>query len=687
MLFGDYFYKSYFKVNLLFEQLNNLRRYFFKKYVYTINHKRIAINYLYFSMWTGLSGAALATMIRLEMAYPGSPFFKGDSLRYLQVMTAHGLIMVFFVVVPIFFGGFANFLIPYHIGSKDVAFPRLNSIGFWIQPLGFIVVAKIAFLRPQLWRYYDKVSYYTSLFNKSPLDKYNYLANETNSFSLNTLFFITKFFFISFFQKKNSKFETYSNQTNISVKLFLWDSVYKFPDTFWNYVEKLSRIRRRKIFFTKCSNRAATTSGWTFITPFSSNTKFTAVGAQDVLIIAVVLAGVSTTISFTNLLITRRTLVTIGLRNRRVILPFITISLLLTLRMLAIITPILGAAFIMSALDRHWKTSFFDFSYGGDPILFQHLFWFFGHPEVYVLIIPSFGFINMILPFNSTRRMASKHHMIWAIYIMAYMGFIVWGHHMYLVGLDHRSRNLYSTITIMISLPATIKLANWTMALSTSALKIDTAFLFGVSYIFLFLVGGLTGMWLSHVGLNVSMHDTFYVVAHFHLMLAGAAMTGAFAGIYYYFTAIFGIRYSIVFSYLHVIYYSAGIWLTFLPLFFLGFSGLPRRVHDFPLIFLGWQSAATAGHCITLIGVVFFFIMILDSHIEKNVTTISTFGLPRFHKRVQYYIFKLSYISEFNNISKALPTSKIRNYISKNNYNEHELLKITYFRRNLNFKV
>jgi heme/copper-type cytochrome/quinol oxidase subunit 1 len=149
LFFFKFFISFFANFVLLCSKINDSRKYFFKKYVYTINHKRIAINYFFFSMWTGLSGAALATMIRLEMAYPGSPFFKGDSIRYLQVMTAHGLIMVFFVVVPIIFGGFANFLIPYHVGSKDVAFPRLNSIGFWIQPLGFILVAKIAFLRPQ----------------------------------------------------------------------------------------------------------------------------------------------------------------------------------------------------------------------------------------------------------------------------------------------------------------------------------------------------------------------------------------------------------------------------------------------------------------------------------------------------------------------------------------------------------
>jgi len=150
----------YDKLKVLFNQFNDRRKYILKKYVYTINHKRIAINYLFFSMWTGCSGAALATMIRMELAYPGSPFFKGDSLRYLQVITAHGLIMVFFVVVPILFGFYANFLIPYHVGSKDVAFPRLNSIAFWLLPVGFLLVSKIAFLRPQFWRYYDKTAFF-----------------------------------------------------------------------------------------------------------------------------------------------------------------------------------------------------------------------------------------------------------------------------------------------------------------------------------------------------------------------------------------------------------------------------------------------------------------------------------------------------------------------------------------------
>ena len=611
-------------------------------------------------------------MIRLELAYPGSPFFKGDSLRYLQVITAHGLIMVFFVVVPILFGGFANFLIPYHVGSKDVAFPRLNSIGFWIQPCGFLLVAKIAFLRPQYWRYYDKTSFYFPLLDKLEIRKKQELK-ESLMFSLNFFNTFDKDFHYWNWKEKNKQFYTdYESYSAIPLKLLFWSNIVEYPESFWYAASRVVKSRRKKVYFTKCSNRTLTAAGWTFITPFSCNLKYTGLGTQDLLIVSVIFAGVSTTISFTNLLITKRTLSMPGLKNRRILLPFITISLLLTMRMLVLITPVLAAAMFMLLADRHWQTTFFEFVYGGDTVLFQHLFWFFGHPEVYVLIIPTFGFINMILPYNNTRRIASKHHLVWAVYVMAYMGFIVWGHHMYLVGLDHRSRALYSTVTIMISLPATIKLVNWTLTMLNGALKVDAAFLFGISYIVVFVVGGFTGMWLSHVGLNVSLHDTFYVVAHFHLMLSGSTVIGCFCGFYYYFTALFGIKYSRVFAYMHLIYYSGGQWLTFLPLFWVGTSGLPRRVHDYPAIFAGWQSMATAGHFITLIGVFFFFLMLVDSHIEKKVATPLSLGIPRWHKRVQYYLFKIRYLQYLNKKLSVLPNVEIRKILASHYFNEYE---------------
>lgn len=653
--------------------LNDRRKYILKKYIYTINHKRIAINYLFFSMWSGLSGAALATMIRLELAYPGSHFFKGDSLRYLQVITAHGLIMVFFVVVPIIFGGFANFLIPYHVGSKDVAFPRLNSIGFWLSPAAFLLLAKTAFMRPQFWHYYDKLSFFYPLMDKLTHKEYqDFKDSSLFSFkSLKRRFVDEHFWFWR--ERKKINYTNYTQYSFIPLKILIWNSMLYHPESFWYAATKVTKARRRKVYFSKCSNRTLTMSGWTFITPFSCNTKYTGFGSQDIAVISVIFAGISTTISFTNLLITRRTLSMPGLRNRKILLPFITISLFLTMRMLALITPVLAAAMIMLLMDRHWQTTFFEFVYGGDTMLFQHLFWFFGHPEVYVLIIPAFGFANMIIPYSNTRRIASKHHLVWASYVMAYMGFLVWGHHMYLVGLDHRSRAMFSTITVMISLPATVKVVNWTLTFINGSFKWDIPII-GIMIFFLFFIaGGLTGMWLSHVGLNVSMHDTFYVVAHFHLMLSGSVMSAVFSGFYYYFPALFGIKYSRVFAYLHLLYYFGGQWLTFLPLFWVGYSGLPRRIHDYPIVFMGWQGMATVGHFITLLSLIFFFLMLLDSHIERRVAIHNTLGLPRWHKRIIYYIFKIRYIQLMNKKLNHIPNQSVRMYLTQTYFNEYEV--------------
>lgn len=652
--------------------LNILRRYILKKYCYTINHKRLGLNYFYFSLITGMSGALLATAIRIEMAYPGSPFFGGDSLKYLQVITAHALIMIFFVVVPIFFGGFANFLLPYHVGSKDVAFPRLNSLGFWIQPCGYLLIAKIGFMRGQFWTTSDKVvNYFELRSNKNFIENLEYDAVKgsvnfkINSYNVENL---ENFKLRDENSNVNSLIaETYPNFFNLqsieltkdlSWKLFFWKYIYLLPDSFWTLVYNAKLIKRQKRHIVKCASASQTVAGWTFITPFSSKTKFTGAGIQDMLILGVYFAGISTTISLVNLLATRRILAMPGLRNRRILLPFTSISILLMLRALAVITPVLGSAMLMMLLDRHWQTSFFDFAYGGDPIFFHHLFWFFGHPEVYVLVIPAFGVVNSVLPSLNYRRVASKHHLIWAIYIMNYMGFLVWGHHMYLIGLDHRSRALYSTITIMISMPATIKVVNWTFTLVNGALKNDLVFIATISFILFFLVAGFTGMWLSHVSLNISMHDTLYVVAHFHLMLSGAVVMGIFVGFYFYFLTFFQVKYSQIFGYIHIVLYTGGQWLTFIPLFWVSFSGLPRRLHDFPAIYMGWQSMATAGHMVTMLGVFAFYLMILDSHIEKKLYSYLHTLVPRFNKRSLYYIGKIINFKQNKKLFSNVPSLK-----------------------------
>jgi heme/copper-type cytochrome/quinol oxidase subunit 1 len=335
------------------------------------------------------------------------------------------------------------------------------------------------------------------------------------------------------------------------------------------------------------------------------------------------------------------------------------------LRALSVITPVLGSAMLMLLTDRHWKTSFFDFSYGGDPVFFHHLFWFFGHPEVYVLIIPAFGIINAILSNSASRRVASKHHLIWAIYIMNYMGFLVWGHHMYLIGLDHRSRSLYSTITIMISLPATIKVVNWTYTLLNGMIRNNLILYSIISFIFFFLVAGFTGMWLSHVSLNISMHDSLYVVAHFHLMLSGAVVMGIFAGFYYYYFSLLQSKYSKLFSLCHIVYYTIGQWVTFLPLFWVAFSGLPRRLHDFPLMYLGWQSMATVGHFTTMIGVFAFYVTLFESTYEKKLVTQTYNLVPRFYN--DYSLINLKRVNELLTIKGkvSFPNKKIRTHIKK----------------------
>ncbi len=676
------------------------RKFITKKWLYTINHKKLGLSYFVYALITAIMGSYLATCIRLEMAYPGSPFFNGDSLKYLQVMTAHALIMIFFVVVPIFFGGFANYFLPYHVGSKDVAYPRLNNLGFWIQPCGFLLIAKMGSMRLEYWTTELKTSFFSGLTKVDHfLQQYHYsevlgdLKKTLNSLDYTSIYTIVdkelegdeelkelrkdKKNFFAFRNLQIEKIEALDlhkktkwnlnvfDENFYSYKLVFWKDMYNSTDTFWSLTKNAVKMKRQKRFLVKCISANQTVAGWTFITPFSSNTEYTGFGIQDMLILGVYYAGISTTISLVNLLITRRTLSMPGLRNRRVLLPFITITILLMLRALSVITPVLGSAMLMLLTDRHWKTSFFDFSYGGDPIFFQHLFWFFGHPEVYVLIIPAFGVINSILPNVSARRVASKHHLIWAIYIMNYMGFLVWGHHMYLIGLDHRSRSLYSTITIMISLPATIKVVNWTYTLVNGMIR-NNLILYGIiSFIFLFLVAGFTGMWLSHVSLDISMHDTLYVVAHFHLMLSGSVVVSIFVGFYYYYFSLIQTKYSKLFSFAHIIYYTLGQWATFLPLFWVAFSGLPRRLHDFPLMYLGWQSMATVGHFTSMIGVFCFYITLLESSFERKLITLTHNLVPRMYNDATYIYLKNINLILNKKRQTSFPSKRTRMYLIK----------------------
>lgn len=219
---------------------------------------------------------------------------------------------------------------------------------------------------------------------------------------------------------------------------------------------------------------------------------------------------------------------------------------------------------------------------------------------------------------------------------------------MYLIGLDHRARSFYSTITIMISLPAVVKIVNWTLTTLNGFSSITTSLLFAISFITFFLSGGLTGMWLSHVGLNIYVHDTYYVVAHFHFMFSASTFSGLFCAIYYYFYSMFGVTYSRMYANIHWFYWTLGQWVTFMPLYYVGYNGLPRRYHDYPAIFEGWQTLASAGHILNLFSVFFFFIMIYDSHYISRTQLPFNLHIPRFNKRIMYYIYKVNKLNENN---------------------------------------
>ena len=343
--------------------------------------------------------------------------------------------------------------------------------------------------------------------------------------------------------------------------------------------------------------------------------------------------------------------------------------------------PMLAIGILMLLSDRHWQTCFFDYSGGGDTVLFQHMFWFFGHPEVYVIMIPTFGFNNTILSFYLRKRVSARASLLYSMYTIAFLGFFVWGHHMYMVGLAHTTRMLFSTLTVMISVPAATKLMHWCVTLVNSTFVIELPMVFQLLFIFFFVSGGISGMAVAHTGMDILFHDSFYVVGHFHVMLAGAAMFGSFGAFYFYFPAIFGVKFSRIYGYLHCTYYLIGQLMTVVPMIWLGYAAMPRRVLDYPAALGGWHAIVSAGHMLSIAGMMAFFIMIFDSIRQGRAATRNSFGVARFNTRLNFYIYEGArtwflqrkgwYLSRFNrNNSVRLNTL---------NYTNHEFLETTLY--------
>ena len=487
---------------------------FFTRWFMSTNHKDIGILYLFTSALVGFIAVAFTVYMRMELMNPGVQYMCAEGARLTAagagevctpnghiwnvLITGHGILMMFFVVIPALFGGFGNYFMPLQIGAPDMAFPRMNNLSYWMYVAG----------------------------------------------------------------------------TSLAIA---------------------------SVVSPGGNGQLGSGVGWVLYPPLSTSEQG---WSMDLAIFAVHLSGASSILGAINMITTFLNMRAPGMTLFKV--PLFAWSIFVTAWLILLALPVLAGAITMLLMDRNFGFGFFDPAAGGDPILYQHILWFFGHPEVYIIVLPGFGIISHVIATFSRKPVFGYLPMVWALIAIGALGFVVWAHHMYTVGMTLTQQTYFMLATMVIAVPTGVKIFSWIATMWGGSVEFKTPMLWAFGFLFLFTVGGVTGIVLSQAGVDRYYHDTYYVVAHFHYVMSLGAVFCIFAGIYYWIGKMSGRQYPEWAGKLHFWTMFIGSNITFFPQHFLGRQGMPRRYIDYPEAFAYWNWVSSVGAFLTFASFLFF---------------------------------------------------------------------------------